>query len=64
MIIYIICASVIILAAILLAFIVYCDKQLQRFEKELIYLNIKCNILRRNIDIDNIKFDFADDLWR
>lgn len=55
---------IIILAAILLAFIVYCDKQLQRFEKELIYLNIKCNILRRNIDIDNIKFDFADDLWR
>ena len=64
MIIYILCALVVILAVLLLAFIVYCDKQLQRFEKELIYLNIKCNILRRNINTDNIKFDFADDLWR
>ena len=64
MIIYILCVLLIIIAALLLAFIAYCDKQLQRFEKELIYLNIKVNILRRNIDTDNIKFDFTDDLWR
>ena len=64
MIIYILCALFVIVTALLLAFIAYCDKQLQRFEKELIYLNIKVNILRRNIDTDNIKFDFTDDLWR
>ena len=64
MIIYILCALLIIIAALLIAYIAYCDKQLQRFEKELIYLNIKVNILRRNIDTDNIKFDFTDDLWR
>ena len=64
MIIYILCALLIIIAALLIAYIAYCDKQLQRFEKELIYLNIKVNILRRNINTDNIKFDFTDDLWR
>ena len=64
MIIYILCALVVILAVLLLAFIVYCDKQLQRFEKELICLNIKVNILRGNINTDNIEFNFADDLWR
>ena len=64
MIIYILCALLIIIAALLIAYIAYCDKQLQRFEKELIYLNIKVNILRKNIDTDNIKFDFTDDLWR
>ena len=64
MIIYILCVLFVIVTALLIASIAYCDKQLQRFEKELIYLNIKVNILRRNIDTDNIKFDFTDDLWR
>lgn len=64
MIIYILCALVVILAVLLLVLITGYDKQLQRVEHELIYLNIKFNVLRKNINTDNIEFNFTDDLWR
>lgn len=64
MIIYILCALVVILATLLLVLIIGYDKQLQRVEHELIYLNIKFNVLRKNINTDNIEFNFTDDLWR
>lgn len=64
MIIYILCALVIILTVLLLVLITAYDKQLQRVEHELIYLNIKFNVLRKNINTDNIEFNFTDDLWR
>lgn len=64
MIIYILCALVVILATLLLVLIIGYDKQLQRVEHELIYLNIKFNVLHKNINTDNIEFNFTDDLWR
>lgn len=64
MIIYILCALIIILAITLIAFVVNYDKHLQRVEHELIYLNIKFNALRKNSNSDDIKFNFIDDLWR
>lgn len=60
MIIYILCALIIILAITLIMLVVNYDKKLQRVEHELIYLNIKFNALRKN----NNDIKFIDDLWR